>query len=119
MKDSTVKDYAALIGIDWADKKHDVCEFNANTNKYKSAIISCKSEALNEWALSLKRQYPDKQIAVACELKKGPLIYALSRHSHITLFPVNPSTVAKYRKAFSSSGRSLFKTKAIKINNKR
>jgi transposase len=104
MKEPIVSDFAVLIGIDWADKKHDVCERVTGTNKYKYSIISCKPEALNEWALSLKRRYPDKQIAVACELKKGPLINALSRYSHITLFPVNPSTVAKYRKAFSNSG---------------
>jgi len=35
--------------------------------------------------------------------KKGPLIYALSRFSHIVLFPINPSTVSKYRKAFAQS----------------
>lgn len=41
---------------------------------------------------------------MATELKKGPLVYALSSHDHIVLFPVNPRTVAKYRKAFTSSG---------------
>ena len=104
MKEPIVNDYAALIGIDWADKKHDVCELTTGTQKYKCSVISCKPEALNDWSLSLKKRYPGKQIAVACELKKGPLIYGLSRHSHITLFPVDPSTVAKYRKAFTHSG---------------
>jgi len=99
-----VSDFAALIGIDWADKKHDVCELTQDTRKMKFSVISCKPAALNDWALSLKKRHPGKQIAVACELKKGPLIYALSRHSHITLFPVDPSTVAKYRKAFTPSG---------------
>jgi len=41
---------------------------------------------------------------VACELKKGPLIYALTKYNHLTLFTINPSTVAKYRKAFTPSG---------------
>jgi hypothetical protein len=27
MKDFSVDDFAALVGIDWADKKHDICEF--------------------------------------------------------------------------------------------
>lgn len=35
---------------------------------------------------------------------KGPLIYALSKFKHIVLFTINPSTVAKYRKAFKHSG---------------
>ncbi len=104
MKELIVSDFSALIGVDWADKKHDVCELIPDTQKITFSVISCKPEALNDWALSLKKRYPGKQIAVACELKKGPLIYALSRHSHITLFPVDPSTVAKYRKAFTPSG---------------
>jgi len=104
MKEPMVSDFAALIGIDWADKKHDVCELSQDTQKMKFSVVSSKPEALNDWALSLKKRYPGKQIAVACELKKGPLIYALSRHSHLTLFPIDPSTVAKYRKAFTPSG---------------
>jgi len=52
----------------------------------------------------LKSKYPDQRIAVSCELKKGPLIYALSKYDHLVLFPINPTTVAKYRKAFVSSG---------------
>ncbi len=104
MKELIVSDFSALIGVDWADKKHDVCELIPDTQKITFSVISCKPEALNDWALSLKKRYPGKQIAVACELKKGPLIYALSRHSHITLLPVDPSTVAKYRKAFTPSG---------------
>jgi len=104
MKEPIANDFAALIGIDWADKKHDVCELSTDTQKHKRYVISCKPEALNDWALRLKQQYPGKQIAVACELKKGPLINALNKYSHIVLFPVNPSTVAKYRKAFTHSG---------------
>ena len=37
-------------------------------------------------------------------LFRSPLIYTLSRYEHITIFPINPSTVAKYRKAFTQSG---------------
>jgi hypothetical protein len=104
MKAYNVNDFAALIGIDWADTKHDICEHPNHTEKYHYAIITSKPEALYEWAMSLKKRYPKQQIAVACELKKGPLIYALAKYSHITLFTINPSSVAKYRKAFTPSG---------------
>lgn len=104
MKEPTINDFSVFIGIDWADKKHDICEMPAGTNDYQFSVISSKPQALHDWALSLKKRYPDKRVAVACELKKGPLIYALSRYEHITLFPINPSTVAKYRKAFTQSG---------------
>ena len=34
-------DFAALIGIDWADKKHDIFEFNNDSGNRKVAV-SCK-----------------------------------------------------------------------------
>ncbi len=104
MKAPVITDFAAIVGIDWADKKHDVCEIAVGSQKYELSVISNKPESLQEWAMALKKRYPKQSIAVICELKKGPLIYALSKYEHITLFPVNPSTVAKYRKAFTNSG---------------
>ncbi|MBA6250800.1 IS110 family transposase [Colwellia sp. MB3u-55] len=104
MKAYNVNDFAALVGIDWADKKHDICEHPNDTEKYHYSIIKSKPEALHEWAMSLKQRYPNQIIAVVCELKKGPLIYALSKYDHLVLFTINPSTVAKYRKAFTPSG---------------
>jgi len=103
MKVYNVNDFAALIGIDWADTKHDICEHPNLTDKYHFAIIKSKPQALHEWAMSLKQRYPNQQIAVACELKKGPLIYALAKYKHLTLFTINPSAVANYRKAFTPS----------------
>ncbi len=104
MKEFVISDFAALVGIDWADKKHDVCERPVNTHTYHYSVISSKPESLHDWAMSLKKRYPKQTIAVACELTKGPLIYALSKYKHLTLFSINPSTVAKYRKAFTHSG---------------
>jgi len=104
MKEPDINDFSVLVGIDWADKKHDVCENPVGTTVFNYSIISNKPESLHDWAMSLKKRYPNQSIAVACELTKGPLIYALSKYDHLTLFSINPSTVAKYRKAFSSSG---------------
>lgn len=104
MKVPVVDDFAALIGLDWADKKHDVCERCVGSDDNQYSVISSNAESLHEWATSLKKRYPNKPVAVACELKKGPLIYALSKYAHITLFTINPATVAKYRKAFTQSG---------------
>jgi transposase len=104
MKDFSVDDFAALVGIDWADKKHDICELPAGTKNYQWSVISSKPDQLHAWATSLERRYPGQIIAVACELKKGPLIYALSQYCNLVLFPINPTTVARYRKAFFLSG---------------
>lgn len=104
MKDFCPDDFAALIGIDWADKKHDICEQPSGSFARTLCIISSQPEALHDWATKLRQRYPAQRVAVCCELKKGPLVFALSKYDHIVLFPVNPSTVAKYRKAFKHSG---------------
>lgn len=90
MKAFNVSDFSALIGIDWADRKHDICEVNQQTNKQSLTIISSQPKAINAWANELKRKYNGQPVAVACELKKGPLIYALSKFNHIVLFTINP-----------------------------
>ena len=113
MKAFTVSDFSALIGIDWADRKHDICEVNRQTNTQHLSIISSQPKAINTWANELKNKYDGQLVAVACELKKGPLIYALSKFSHIVLFPINPSSVAKYRKAFTHSGAKDDPTDAV------
>ena len=104
MKAFNVSDFVALIGIDWADRKHDICEVNSQTKEQHFSVISSQPKAINAWANELKQKYKGQLIAVACELKKGPLIYALSKFSHIVIFTINPSSVAKYRKAFTHSG---------------
>ncbi len=104
MKEPVINNFAAIIGIDWADKKHDVCEIPNRSQICQYNVIANKPQALNDWAISLTERYPGQSVAVACELKKGPLIYALSKFEHITLFPINPTTLAKYRKAFTTSG---------------
>lgn len=104
MKGYNIDNFAVLIGIDWADKKHDICEHPNHTEIYNYSIIKHKPQALHDWAMELKQRYPEQKIAIVCELKKGPLIYALAKYEHLTLFTINPSTVAKYRKAFTPSG---------------
>ena len=104
MKAPCITDFSVLIGIDWADKKHDVCEIDLIVKSPSYSVIASKPEAIHDWAMSLKQRFPGKPIAVACELKKGPLIYCLEKYDHIVIFPINPSTVAKYRKAFTQSG---------------
>lgn len=104
MKAFKVSDFVAIIGIDWADRKHDICEVNCQTNTQHFSVISSQPKSINAWANELKKKYNGQLVAVACELKKGPLIYALSKFTHIVLFTINPSSVAKYRKAFTPSG---------------
>ena len=57
MKDFTPNDFAALIGIDWADRKHDICEQPTGTTSRSLCVISSKPEAIHAWAKELKQRY--------------------------------------------------------------
>ena len=104
MKPYELTDFAAFVGIDWADKKHDICIQIPGTTECLHAVLAHRPEAIKQWAVSLLKQFGGKPIAVCCELRKGPLVYALEKYPHLVLFPVNPQAVAKLRKAFATSG---------------
>jgi len=96
-------EFAAFIGIDWADAKHDICLQVANTEKREFAVLPHRPDAIDQWACSLRQRFQSRPVAVCLELAKGPLIYALQKHEFLVLFPVNPATLAKYRGAFTPS----------------
>jgi transposase len=96
-----MSEFAALVAIDWADKKHAVCIFDPASGQREQTIIKHTPAALQEWALSLRSRFPAGPIAVCLEQSRGPLIYALLKYDFLVLFPINPKTLAKYREAFS------------------
>ena len=103
MKTPGNKPFTAFIGIDWADAKHDICMQAAGDERREFSCMPHKVEAIDNWAQSLYRRFGG-QMAVALELSKGPLVYALQKYDFFVIFPVNPSTLAKYREAFTPSG---------------
>jgi transposase len=100
----SISEFAAFIGIDWADRKHDVCLQAAGSNKQELSVLPHRPESIAQWAEGLQRRFGGRPIAVCLELAKGPLVYALQRYAFLVLFPVNPTTLAKYREAFHVSG---------------
>jgi transposase len=96
-------DFAALIGLDWSDKKHDLCLIDSVTGRREAAVLPHSPQQIDEWATSLRARYSGQPVAVCLEQSRGPLIYALMKYDFITLFPVNPRTLARFREAFSPS----------------
>ncbi|MCA1849511.1 MAG: IS110 family transposase [Acidobacteria bacterium] len=96
-------EYAALIGIDWSDKKHDICLINPQTGRREASVLGHSPEAIDEWAAALRARCGGQEVAVCLEQSRGPLIYALLKYDFITLYPINPSTLSRYREAFSPS----------------
>jgi transposase len=96
-------EYAAYLGIDWADKKHDLCLLDVATGKKTRLVIQHTPAAIAEYFTSLRGRYPGQRIAVGLEQARGPLLFALLQYDFLVLYPINPTTLAKYREAFSPS----------------
>jgi transposase len=95
--------YAAYIGMDWADRKHDIHLYDPATGQTQDYCIGAQPQDIKTWVTSLQQRYGNAPLAVCTEQKRGPLIYALCQYENLVLFPINPRTVANYRKAFQPS----------------
>jgi len=94
--------YSVYVGIDWADKKHDVCICPRDSDTREFDVIQHRVEAIEAWVKELHQRYVGR-IAIAVELSKGPIVSALQKYDFIDIYPVNPSSLAKYREAFQPS----------------
>jgi transposase len=95
--------YAAYIGIDWSDRKHDIYLYDCTTGEAEESVISSQPEAIQAWVAGLRKRYGNDLLAVCLEQTRGPLVYALCQYENLVLYPINPRTVANYRKAFQPS----------------
>jgi len=103
MKPQVSEAFAAFVGLDWADAKHDVCLQAAGTAPREFLSLEHSPEAINTWVQTLRTRFHGQPVAVCLELNKGPIVSALRNYDCLVLFPVNPLTVAKYREAFTPS----------------
>ena len=85
--------YTALIGIDWADAKHDVCLQAAGSEHREFDRIPHQVERIEHWVRAIHKRFGGP-IAIGLELSKGPLVYALQKYDFLVLFPINPLTIS-------------------------
>ena len=95
---------AAFIGLDWADQQHAVCLQDADNSSRETSTLDQTPEGLQTWIDQLRARFGGRPVAVAVEQARGALIYALMHVDFLHLYPVNPQTLAKLRKAFYPSG---------------
>ena len=96
-------EFTTIIGLDWADKKHDICIQPAGNEEREFQRIAHDPKHIERWALSMFERFGGP-IAVVLELANGPIVYALQKYDFLVLFAVNPSMLVKYREAFHPSG---------------
>lgn len=99
-----VPKYALFIAIDWADKMHDVCVLTPDTQQRTHYEVEQSANALHAWLQDLRQRVPGQTIAIALEQTTGALINFLLEFDWIDVYPVNPVTLSRYRKALHVSG---------------
>jgi transposase len=101
-------EFAAFVGIDWADTQHAVgllpASPEAGLARYEAYDLPQRSEEIEAWAAELRTRFGGRPVAVCLEQSRGALIYALMKYDFLVLFPINPKQLARYREALVPSG---------------
>ena len=79
--------FAAFVGIDWADAKHDRCLQAAGTAKRERLQLAHTPEAIDAWGTTLRPRCSGHPVAVCLARTKGPLVSAWRTYDFLVLFP--------------------------------
>lgn len=100
---NTSPPYDLVIGLDRSDRKANLHLIVTRTGEHRDAVIGTTPEALWEWLLELRQQHPQARVALCLEQPAVHLIAFLESYEWLTLYPINPITLKKYREAFVTS----------------
>ena len=93
----------ACIGFDWGDQEHAFA-LQDQTGQQERAKLQHTAENLHRWLKEIGQRYAGRPVALAIEASRGAVIHALLQYPWLMVYPVNPVTSARYRKAFRPSG---------------
>jgi transposase len=105
--------FAATIGLDWADQKHDLWIQSASDGRPEHLLLEQTPEAVHEWVVKMRERFSNQRIAIGIETSRGAIISALRAYDFIVLFPINPKMLCSYREAFCVSGAKDDRTDAM------
>ena len=93
---NTQPEFAAWIGLDWADQSHFICLCPGDQARPEQSVLPQQPDAIHRWAAQLRLRFGGHPVALALEQSRGPLLYALMQYDFLVLFPVNPQALASY-----------------------
>src|SRR5688572_11111444 len=99
-----LSEFKATLGLDWADRQHDIWIRPADGSKPVHRRVEHSAEALHEWVAQLRARFPEGRVALGIETSRGPVISALLAYDFIVIFPINPKALKNYRDCFGVSG---------------
>src|SRR5215470_6175033 len=92
-----------VIGLDRSDRPAHLYSIHTRTGQHHRQTLGTSPEELHTWLAQLRQQYPQGQVAICLEQPAANLIVFLENYAWITLYPINPITLQKFREAFVTS----------------
>jgi transposase len=92
-----------VVGLDRSDRKADLHFINTTTAETRSETLASSPENLRQWLLDLRQRHPKASVGICLEQPAGHLIPFLETYDWITLYPINPISLQKYRETFVTS----------------
>ena len=97
-------EFAAIIGLDWADNAHAVCVLPAGGGPAELSEVKHEPSGIADWVADLRQRFAGQRVAICLELARGGLVYALMHYEFLVLYPINPKQLADYRSALYPGG---------------
>ena len=95
----------AWIGLDWGHHEHAFV-LQERAGPLTEGTLPHSAESLHTWRRDLEKRFGGQPVALAIEASRGAVIHALVQYPWLTIYPINPVTSARYRRAFTPSGAS-------------
>lgn len=95
--------FPLLIGLDRSDAQAELYCLDTRSGRRWTQSLDTAPERLHDWLAQLRQDYPRAQVALCVEQPAVNLILFLETYAWITLFPINPLTLQKFREAFVTS----------------
>ena len=95
--------YSAFVGIDRSDASIDLTVLDQLGQGCGHRSISSKPNSLRDWIISLRKDFPDRQIALCIEQPCANLAAFFSQYDFVDLYLINPATFKNWREAFQPS----------------
>ena len=95
--------YDLIIGLDRSDAKADLHLIETGSGHTSTLTLDTAPERLQDWLRSLREKHPTARVGVVFEQPALNILLFLETYSWITLHPLNPLTLLKFREAFITS----------------
>lgn len=93
------------IGWDWSDKKHDLYLRLPGQTKGQHEIVPNSPEHLHTWFQKVLKRFENQRLVIAIEASRSALLPIFRQYQErLTVYLLNPKSLAKYREAFRPSG---------------